>query len=223
MNIGLIGCGQHGAGAGARLGAPGALRGPGRRARRGARRGGRRRGARDATPRWPQRADLVVLCHKPAQLQAVAEEVAPHAKAVASILAATPLAALKEAYPDSPSTASSPRCPSRCARAPSCRPPGPAQDAGNRQGRLRAVRRARHARRARRRARGRRDGADVVRARLRGARRRGADRRRRAQGHPGRPGRRAGRADARRARPSCCAGAATTRWRSAARSPRRAG
>jgi pyrroline-5-carboxylate reductase len=49
-----------------------------------------------------QRADVVVLCHKPAQLQAVAQEVAPHAKAVASILAATPLRALKEAYPDRP-------------------------------------------------------------------------------------------------------------------------
>ena len=49
-----------------------------------------------------QRSDLVVLCHKPAQLHAVAAEVAPHAKAVASILAATPLAALKEAYPGKP-------------------------------------------------------------------------------------------------------------------------
>jgi pyrroline-5-carboxylate reductase len=49
-----------------------------------------------------QRADLVVLCHKPAQLQDVASEVAPHARAVASILAATPLAALKAAYPQRP-------------------------------------------------------------------------------------------------------------------------
>jgi pyrroline-5-carboxylate reductase len=48
------------------------------------------------------RADLVVLCHKPAQLSAVAEEVAPHARAVVSILAATPLAALHEAYPGKP-------------------------------------------------------------------------------------------------------------------------
>jgi pyrroline-5-carboxylate reductase len=47
-------------------------------------------------------ADLVVLCHKPAQLAEVAAEVAPHAKAVASILAATPLAALREAYPRTP-------------------------------------------------------------------------------------------------------------------------
>jgi pyrroline-5-carboxylate reductase len=49
-----------------------------------------------------RRADLVVLCHKPAQLGAVAAEVAPHARAVASILAATPLSAVKAAYPDRP-------------------------------------------------------------------------------------------------------------------------
>jgi pyrroline-5-carboxylate reductase len=49
-----------------------------------------------------RRADVVVLCHKPAQLQEVAREVAPHAKAVASILAATPLDALKAAYPKRP-------------------------------------------------------------------------------------------------------------------------
>jgi pyrroline-5-carboxylate reductase len=49
-----------------------------------------------------QRADLVFLCHKPPQLQAVAAEVAPHARAVASILAATPLTAVKAAYPDRP-------------------------------------------------------------------------------------------------------------------------
>jgi pyrroline-5-carboxylate reductase len=48
------------------------------------------------------RADLVVLCHKPAQLLEVAAEVAPAARAVASILAATPLAALRAAYPDRP-------------------------------------------------------------------------------------------------------------------------
>jgi pyrroline-5-carboxylate reductase len=49
-----------------------------------------------------QRADIVVLCHKPAQLSDVAREVAPHAKAVASILAATPLKDLHDAYPDRP-------------------------------------------------------------------------------------------------------------------------
>lgn len=49
-----------------------------------------------------ERAELVVLCHKPAQLADVAREVAPHARAVASILAATPLPALKAAYPQRP-------------------------------------------------------------------------------------------------------------------------
>jgi pyrroline-5-carboxylate reductase len=49
-----------------------------------------------------RRAELVVLCHKPAQLEAVAGEVSPHARAVASILAATPLRALREAYPARP-------------------------------------------------------------------------------------------------------------------------
>jgi pyrroline-5-carboxylate reductase len=49
-----------------------------------------------------QRADLVVLCHKPPQLADVAAEVAPHAKAVASILGGVPLADLKAAYPGRP-------------------------------------------------------------------------------------------------------------------------
>ena len=48
------------------------------------------------------RADLVVLCHKPGQLGEVAAEIAGRPKAVASILAATPLAALREAYPGVP-------------------------------------------------------------------------------------------------------------------------
>ncbi len=49
-----------------------------------------------------ERADLVVLCHKPSQLKDVAREVAPHARAVASILAAVALAKLKAAYPERP-------------------------------------------------------------------------------------------------------------------------
>jgi pyrroline-5-carboxylate reductase len=48
------------------------------------------------------RADLVVLCHKPAQLEKIAAEVAPAGKAVASILAATPLSKLRSSYPDVP-------------------------------------------------------------------------------------------------------------------------
>jgi pyrroline-5-carboxylate reductase len=49
-----------------------------------------------------ERADLVVLCHKPPQLLAVAAELAPSARAVMSILAATPLADVRAAYPDRP-------------------------------------------------------------------------------------------------------------------------
>ncbi|HEY2180792.1 MAG TPA: pyrroline-5-carboxylate reductase [Solirubrobacteraceae bacterium] len=58
--------------------------------------------ALDSNADVARRADLVVLCHKPPQLNDVAAEVAPHASAVASILAATPLAALREAYPGKP-------------------------------------------------------------------------------------------------------------------------
>jgi pyrroline-5-carboxylate reductase len=49
-----------------------------------------------------QRADVVVLCHKPAQLGEVAAEIGEHAKAVASILGGVPLADLKAAYPGRP-------------------------------------------------------------------------------------------------------------------------
>src|SRR5947208_2842190 len=49
-----------------------------------------------------QRADLVVLCHKPAGLEAVAAEIGADVKAVASILGSTPLAAVAAAYPGKP-------------------------------------------------------------------------------------------------------------------------
>ena len=49
-----------------------------------------------------QRADLVVLCHKPGQLAEVAAEVASEASAVMSLLGATPLSAVAAAYPNRP-------------------------------------------------------------------------------------------------------------------------
>jgi pyrroline-5-carboxylate reductase len=49
-----------------------------------------------------RRSDLVVLCHKPAQLEEVAAELADQARAVASILAGVPLERLRAAYPDRP-------------------------------------------------------------------------------------------------------------------------
>src|SRR3954468_5819159 len=47
-------------------------------------------------------ADVVVLCHKPAQLGEVAEEIRDRAKAVVSILAATPLQSVEDVYPGLP-------------------------------------------------------------------------------------------------------------------------
>ena len=79
-----------------------------------------------------RRADLVVLGHKPAQLGAVAREVAPHARAIASILAATPLAALREAYPDRPVYRFIPSLPVEVrqgAVVQAAEPPGPAAQA----------------------------------------------------------------------------------------------
>jgi pyrroline-5-carboxylate reductase len=58
--------------------------------------------ALDGNAAVAERSDVVVLCHKPAQLASVAAEIAPHARALASILAATPLSALREAYPGKP-------------------------------------------------------------------------------------------------------------------------
>jgi pyrroline-5-carboxylate reductase len=49
-----------------------------------------------------RQADLVVLCHKPYQLKQVALEIAPHARAVASVVGGTSAAALQDAYPGTP-------------------------------------------------------------------------------------------------------------------------
>jgi pyrroline-5-carboxylate reductase len=49
-----------------------------------------------------ERADIVVLCHKPAQLEEVAREVAGRAGVVASVLAGVTLAELGEAYGETP-------------------------------------------------------------------------------------------------------------------------
>jgi pyrroline-5-carboxylate reductase len=47
-------------------------------------------------------ADIVLLCHKPAQLDAVAAEIGGGARAVVSVLGATSVNALAGAYPDRP-------------------------------------------------------------------------------------------------------------------------
>jgi pyrroline-5-carboxylate reductase len=47
-------------------------------------------------------ADAIVLCHKPAQLDEVAEEIRDRAKVVISILGGTPIADVEAAYPGLP-------------------------------------------------------------------------------------------------------------------------
>jgi pyrroline-5-carboxylate reductase len=76
-----------------------------------------------------RRADLIVLCHKPAQLAKVAEDCAPHARAVASILAATPLQALKDAYTDRPVYRFIPSLPVEVRQGAVVQAAGPEQDA----------------------------------------------------------------------------------------------
>ncbi len=53
----------------------------------------------DSNARLAERVDLLVLCHKPAQLEAVAREVGIVPRAVASVLGGISLANLRAAYP----------------------------------------------------------------------------------------------------------------------------
>jgi len=101
MQIGLIGCGNMARALARGWGRPLLCADPvGERARALAGEIGGE--ALESNADVARRAELVVLCHKPAQLEAVAREVAPDANAVASILAATPLKALRDAYPNRP-------------------------------------------------------------------------------------------------------------------------
>jgi pyrroline-5-carboxylate reductase len=61
-------------------------------------------------------ADAVVLAHKPAQLEAIAREIAPAARAVVSLLARTTLDELRAAYPDTPVVRVQPNVPAEVRR-----------------------------------------------------------------------------------------------------------
>jgi pyrroline-5-carboxylate reductase len=67
-----------------------------------------------------ERAELVILCHKPRQLEAVAEQVDGHARAVVSVLAATPIAAVRAAYPGVPAVRALPNTPVEVRRGVVC-------------------------------------------------------------------------------------------------------
>ncbi len=71
-----------------------------------------------------ERADLIVLCHKPAQLEAVAEELRGGAKAVASVLGATSLVTLERAYPGVPVVRLMPNLPVEVRKGVICYAPG---------------------------------------------------------------------------------------------------
>ena len=75
-----------------------------------------------------QRADVVLLCHKPAGLAAVAQDVAGHARGVISILGATPLRELKAAYPGIPVVRMLPSTPVEVARGVCCHARDPDAD-----------------------------------------------------------------------------------------------
>ena len=61
-------------------------------------------------------SDVVVLAHKPAQLDAVAREASPAARAVVSLLAKTTLEELRAAYPDTPVVRVQPNTPAEVRR-----------------------------------------------------------------------------------------------------------
>jgi pyrroline-5-carboxylate reductase len=67
-----------------------------------------------------ERAELVILCHKPRQLEAVAQEVGGRARAVVSVLAATPIVALRAAYPGVPVVRALPNTPVEVRRGVVC-------------------------------------------------------------------------------------------------------
>jgi pyrroline-5-carboxylate reductase len=71
-----------------------------------------------------ERADAIVLCHKPKQLDEVAEQVGGNARAVVSILAATPIERIEEAYPGVPVYRFMPNLPAEVSRGVLCYAPG---------------------------------------------------------------------------------------------------
>jgi pyrroline-5-carboxylate reductase len=69
-----------------------------------------------------ERADVVVLCHKPQQLAEVAERISP--RAIASILAATTTSQIEAAYPDTPVYRFIPNIPAEVRKGVLCYVPG---------------------------------------------------------------------------------------------------
>jgi pyrroline-5-carboxylate reductase len=67
-----------------------------------------------------QRADVVVLCHKPYQLDAVAQDAGRSAKAIASVLGATTISDLQAAWPQTPVIRTLPNTPVEVGQGVTC-------------------------------------------------------------------------------------------------------
>ncbi len=84
----------------------------------------------DSSAAVAKEADLVVLAHKPAQLDEVAMEIEGEARAVASIVAAVPTTRLEQAYPDTPVYRFMPNIPVEVGRGVICYAPGELAEEG---------------------------------------------------------------------------------------------
>jgi pyrroline-5-carboxylate reductase len=80
------------------------------------------------------RTDAVVLCHKPGQLNEVAEEIRDRAQAIVSILGGTPLADVEAAYPGLPVYRFMPNIPAEVGHGVFCYAPGTHAAEGPEQG-----------------------------------------------------------------------------------------
>jgi len=123
MRIGFIGAGSMASALARGLGEPALVCDP--QADRAAALAGEIGGqALDSNAELAERSDLVILCHKPAQLEEVAEQVGGAARAVASIVAATPVAQLEAAYAGVPVYRFIPNIPVEVGRGVFCFTPG---------------------------------------------------------------------------------------------------
>lgn len=77
-----------------------------------------------SAPELAERADVVVLCHKPRQLAEVAEQLEGKAEVIVSILAAVTTKQLEEAYPGVPVYRFIPNIPAQVRRGVLCYVPG---------------------------------------------------------------------------------------------------
>jgi pyrroline-5-carboxylate reductase len=75
-----------------------------------------------------ERSDLLVLCHKPAQLSSVAGTIGPVAKPIASVLGGVAIAALQETYPGAPVFRLMPNTPVEVRRGVTCMVAAPGID-----------------------------------------------------------------------------------------------